>query len=355
MLSVREKIKIGSCAGTSATCSVSFSFRAYSPNTVRSRFLLTIGVRVASWQYGHDWSLWYLWGCLDWISRLDILVLALTFAYIVIVAGRGSCRCSQARCESHAHLRALRDDLRRRVRTLQSIASVAPYLGLAGTCFGVLDSFKGVGMQKAAAMAMWTTYIAASLLTTASGLLVALAAASSSNYLSWRTDKLELKADPQWCLPKYPLRGQFSKLPAFALLAAPTLAAVLVAFSGFFSFHGPMGLHVRLLQMGALKRNNDSPVQPLFVGLSDTSPDGKPDIYLNSKKTSWETLGSSVCDNLQNQPQPTVYVESEGEVRWDYVAMVIDSVRTHCGDVVLLTSAPAVSSGDARRSGRSKK
>jgi len=239
--------------------------------------------------------------------------------------------------------------------TLQAIAYIAPYLGLAGTCFGILESFRGVGMQRAAAMAMSATYISASLLTAASGLLLALAATSSASYLFWLTDKLELKAGPHWCIPKHPLKGQFSKLPAFALLAAPTLAAVLVAFSSFSSFRGPMGLQVRLLQMGGLDRNNDSRVQPLFVGLSSVSPDGKPDIYLNSKKTSWDNLGSSACDDLEIQPQPTVYVESEGDVRWSYVAMAIDSVRTHCDDVVLLTTAPAISSGDTRRSGRSKK
>jgi hypothetical protein len=129
-----------------------------------------------------------------------------------------------------------------------------PYLGLAGTCFGILDSFKGVGMQRDAAIAMLTTYIAASFLTTVAGLLVALAAAGLSNYLLWLRDKLELKADPHWrslagnsaagsrIFPKYPLKRQLSKLPAFALIAAPGLAGVLAAFMSFSSFPPPSGL-----------------------------------------------------------------------------------------------------------------
>jgi biopolymer transport protein ExbD len=309
----------------------------------------------------------YLWDRLDWISRLDVFVLAVTLAYVALVFSRDSYYCREAYRASGANVRARIVDLNQRVRTLQSIATAAPYLGLAGTCFGILDSFRGIGMQKDAARAMLATYIAASFLTTLAGLLVALAAAGSSNYLLWLIDKLELKSDPHWrCLagnsvpgsrifPKYPLKGKFSNLPAFALIAAPGLAVVLAAFMSFSSFRGPVGLEVRLLKPGDLETGNGSLVQPLVIALSDTSADEKPEIYLNSKKTTLDNLDSSVCNNLKSQPQPSVYVESDDNVRWANVAMVIDSARAHCDDVILLTIAPDLGSGHTRRSSKPKK
>jgi biopolymer transport protein ExbD len=327
--------------------------------------------------YGQEWSIGYLWSYLDWISRLDILFLAVMLAYVVVVARRGSYQyrlaCAQVHDLSHAlpwsrPQRALIADLSRGVRTLQSIAFSAPYLGLAGTCFGILESFRGVGMQKAAAMAMITTYIAASLLTTASGLVVALSAASSYNYLLWLIGKLESELvttcefrckDRPPCFrifSKYPLGRQFSKLPGFALIAAPGLAVVLAAFTSFSSFRGPVGLELRLLQPGDLAASKAAPVQPLFIELSEMSAGEKPDIYLNSKRTTWDDLDSSLRNNLKIRPQPTVYVEADDDVQWANVALVIDSVKADSDDVIiLLTIAPEVSSGHARRSGKSRK
>jgi biopolymer transport protein ExbD len=326
-----------------------------------------LGVCVTPWQpYGQEWSVGFLWGCLDWISRLDILVLAALLAYVIIVVGRSSYHCRQAPCESRTHVAALTADLSRRVRTLQSISYAAPYLGLAGTCFGILDSFRPVGMQRDAAIAMLTTYIAASFLTTVAGLPVALAAAGSSNYLLWLIERVEL-VDPHWrglakdsaagcrVFPKHPLRKQFSKLPAFALIAAPGLAAVLAVFMTFSSFRRSVGLEVRLLQIGAIETNNDSRVQPLLVGLSATSPDEKPDIYLNSKKTTWDDLDVSLLNNLKTRSQRSVYIEADDDVRWAYVALLIDSVKAHSNDVVVLTVAPHLNSDHARRSARSRK
>jgi hypothetical protein len=323
-------------------------------------------VSVTSWQaYDLDWNVLYLWDHLDWILRIDILVLAAMLAYVAVVFGRASYRYREASREPAAYARALIVDLNRSVRILRSIATTAPYLGLAGACFGILDSFRGVGMQKGAAMAMFVTNLAHSLPTTMGGLLVALAAAGSSNYVLWLTGKLQLKADPGWdsqagnptrrsrIFPKYPLRRQFSKLPPFALLAAPGLAAVMVAFMSFSTFRSPVGLDVRLLKPGDNKIRG-ALFQPPLITLSEMGADQEPEIYLNSKKTSWDNLSISVCANPQAQSQSTAYVESDKNVRWADVVTAIDSVRAHCDYIILLTTAPEVSSAHARRTNRSK-
>jgi biopolymer transport protein ExbD len=327
-------------------------------------------VCLIAWQtQGQEWSVVYLWGRLDWISRLDVFVLGLMLAFVVIVVGRGSYRCHKACRECRAldrvrHARGtLTADLSRGASTLRSIAFTAPYLGLAGTCFGILDSFRGVGMQRAAAVAMMATNIAASLLTTASGLLVAFSAASSSNYLLWLAGKLDLNVDLYWrnvtkdsavasrVFSKYPLKKQFSKLPAFALLAAPSLAVTLAAFMSFSAFRGPVGLDVRLLQPGDLETSDHALGQPLFIRLSNISTDEKPVIYFNSKKTTWDSLDSSVRNNLELWPQSPIYVEADDDVRWAYVAMVIDNVKTRSDGATLLTIAPRINPGHAPRSG----
>jgi hypothetical protein len=326
-----------------------------------------LAVCFTSWQTSElECNVFYLWDRLDWILRIDISVLAAMLAYVAVVVGRDSYRYREAFRDPGAQVRAFIIDLNRSVRTLRSISTTAPYLGLLGACFGILESFRGVGMQRSAAIAMVTTNLANSLLTTLAGLLVALAAAGSSNYLLWLIGKLELKADPDWhsralnsvresrVFPKFPLRKQFSKLPPFALLAAPGLAVVMVAFMSFSTFRGPMGLPVRL------SRPDDNKIggalfQAPIIALSDVGAFQEPEIYLNSKKTTWDNLGSSVCTNPEAQPQSTVYVESDENIRWAEVVAAIDNVRARCDYIVLLTTAPDVSSTHAHRTSRSKK
>lgn len=323
--------------------------------------------RVTRWQtYDLDWNVFYLWNRLDWILRIDILVLAAMLAYVAVVFGRDSYRYREASQAPVNHVRALIVDLNQSVRILRSIATTAPYLGLAGACFGIVESFRGVGMQKGAAMAMIVTNLSHSLLTTMGGLLVALAAAGSSSYVLWLRAKLELKADPAWPMrtrnsgsvprifPKYPLRRQFSKLPPFAVLAAPGLAVVIVAFMSFSTFRGPVGLDVRLLEPGDLQTSGTR-TRPPLITLSDVGAGQEPEIYLNSKKTTWDNLGISVCTSPEAQSQSKAYVESDENVRWADVVTAIDSVKPHCDYVVLLTTAPKVGSSHGHRTSRSTK
>ncbi len=314
-----------------------------------------LGAYLASWQmYWPEWSIGYLWSTLDWISRLDVYALALILIYVIVLVRRASYRYRQASLESRAgrlSARAQRDlmaCLSRDAGTLQSVASTAPYLGLAGTCLGILESFRGFGMQKAAAMAMTITYIAASLLTTVAGVLVALSSAASYNYLLWLIARLEKRLGLRDRISsKFPLKEKFSKLPAFPLMAAPSLAVALAAFMIFPSFHGPVGLPVRLLKQVELERSRDSSAPPILIGLSEINAYEEPTIYVNSKPTTWDDLDGSLRNMLQARPQTTVYVEADNDVRWAYIATVVDSARTHSDDVVLLTMASEFGSGPA--------
>ncbi len=128
-------------------------------------------------------------------------------------------------------------------------------------------------MQKGAAFAMIVTYNAASLIATAAGVLVALAAAPASNHLVSLRDSLGLIGRsresnfdaPTRLFPKYPLRRQFSKIPAFALLAWPVLAIALSAFMSFSAFHVPVGLELRMIEREP--RHKDT-LRPIVIRIS---------------------------------------------------------------------------------------
>jgi biopolymer transport protein ExbD len=319
---------------------------------------MMLGVCLISWQtYGSEWGAGYLWRQLDLISRLAVFVLGIMLAYVVVVVSRGSYRYHQALGSSRASVRdvqgaflgnrsdegskALAWDLSRGAETLKSIASTAPYLGLAGTCFGILESFRGAGMARAAALAMITTYIAASLVTTASGVLVALSAIVSYRYLFCLVGELESRSiSGPLISSRFPLRGRFAGLPAFALIAAPSLAIAVTAFMTFSVFRYPKGLEVHLLRRAETEANNGSPVQPIIVEISGSSLNTWPEIYVNSQKTELEGLDGLVWNALRVDPRRRVYVEAGKNVRWADVATVIDTVKTHSSDVVLLTIAP---------------
>jgi hypothetical protein len=122
----------------------------------------------------------------------------------------------------------------------------------------------------------------------------------------------------------------------------------------FSTFRSPVGLDVRLLKLGDNKIRG-ALVQPSLIALSDMGADQEPEIYLNSKKTTWDNLGISVCTNPEAQSQSKAYVESDKNVRWADVVTAIDSVKPHCDYVVLLTTAPEVGSSHGHRTSRSTK
>src|ERR1700730_11924848 len=116
------------------------------------------GVCLNSWQpYQCAWSVGYLWRWMNWVVRLDVIVLALMLAGVVAVVTRISYRYLVARRVREidsASRRKLAAVLSIEVGSLKAIASSAPYLGLAGTCVGIMSSlgFGGIAMEKNAAL-----------------------------------------------------------------------------------------------------------------------------------------------------------------------------------------------------------
>jgi biopolymer transport protein TolQ len=73
---------------------------------------------------------------------------------------------------------------------LASIVSGAPFLGLLGTVWGVMEAFSAVAMQQSATIAALAPGVSAALLTTIAGLVVAIPSVFGYNYLFGNTKRL---------------------------------------------------------------------------------------------------------------------------------------------------------------------
>ncbi|MGI9345357.1 MAG: MotA/TolQ/ExbB proton channel family protein [Gammaproteobacteria bacterium] len=74
-------------------------------------------------------------------------------------------------------------ELSRRLPILALIASTAPYVGLFGTVWGVIDSFRGIGNAGQATLVSMAPGIAEALVATALGLFAAIPAAVAHNLI----------------------------------------------------------------------------------------------------------------------------------------------------------------------------
>ena len=84
---------------------------------------------------------------MDWVRRLDVIVLTFMLVYALTVVTRVFSRRQVAqdpRKVDSLGRNKLRADLSVQAHRLKSIASTAPYLGLLGTCFGILNA-PGIG------------------------------------------------------------------------------------------------------------------------------------------------------------------------------------------------------------------
>jgi hypothetical protein len=296
-----------------------------------------------------------LWQSMGLLRRLDVIVLALMLARVIAIVGHAAYRHHSIRRSPATDTNSRKmfaADLSLRLYTLRSIAHTAPFLGLAGSCVGILDSFTGIGMQKSA---MLNLNLSRAPITTAAAYLVTVPAIWSHNYLWTLLDLLRIKISgsvhgtirqPKRCVgvaQNLPLKKQFSGLPSSAVTVAPCLALVIAGFITFSSFDIPRGLPVGLLRTGGRATREEYFTTDPVVIIVAMSGDGSPVLCVNSKKTPLDEVGNTVWGELELRPRRVVYVEAESGVRWTDVANVIDIVELDA-TVVLSTITPDMKS-----------
>jgi len=85
------------------------------------------------------------------------------------------------------------DDLAQRLNFLATVGSVAPFVGLFGTVWGIMNSFFQIGMQQNSSLAVVAPGISEALFATAIGLFAAIPAVIAYNRFSHGVNSLESK------------------------------------------------------------------------------------------------------------------------------------------------------------------
>lgn len=83
------------------------------------------------------------------------------------------------------------DRLARRLNFLATVGTVAPFVGLFGTVWGVMDSFFRIGAQQNSSLAVVAPGISEALFATAIGLFAAIPAVVAYNRFSYRVNAFE--------------------------------------------------------------------------------------------------------------------------------------------------------------------
>jgi len=87
------------------------------------------------------------------------------------------------------------DRLEESLATLATIGSTSPYVGLFGTVWGIMNSFRGLGNVQSATLAMVAPGIAEALIATAMGLFAAIPAVVAYNRYADKVGRLEVRYD----------------------------------------------------------------------------------------------------------------------------------------------------------------
>jgi MotA/TolQ/ExbB proton channel family len=317
---------------------------------------------------GYQSTVEIIWRASDLVECAIFLGLALMLACTVFVTVRFFRRYTLARGESCAPLvdsasaseqgkKNLAADLSRGVEALQSIAFAAPFLGLAGTCYGILCLFVRISNGKLFSTSAISFELSTALVATAAGIIVAVPAAISYNILRMCLEKFEssrssrpLEATPRTYgfAQTLLLRRRFSRMPAFALIGVPVLA--ILSFFAFFQRFVPLGLPVRIMEIGVSDRDSE----PIIISVVDRSA-SIPALYVNSKEIPWSELGNTLRRQLKARPHWTVYVEGGSDVPWHLIAYPIDVARGLHAEVVLLTARPKIDSVHPAHKAKNKK
>jgi biopolymer transport protein TolQ len=87
------------------------------------------------------------------------------------------------------------DELESQLAFLASAGSVSPYIGLFGTVWGIMNSFRGLANVKQATLAAVAPGIAEALVATAIGLFAAIPAVVAYNRFSYDIERLSNRFD----------------------------------------------------------------------------------------------------------------------------------------------------------------
>ncbi len=280
---------------------------------------------------GCEWTIRFLWRWMSSFGRLDVVVLALILVYLFVVFIHVRCRYYVARRAptiNRASRKTLVGALNIEVASLKSISLTAPYLGLLGTCEGILSAFGGgVAMEKHAFLTMIATRISLALIPTVVGIPVAVVATCFYNYLRQRMDLLEDEVCEQEQprgrhvrgASRFRLTKRFSGFPAFGVIAATGLAIVIRGYMTFASFHTPTGFNVELASVRCEDYGDD---RAIVLHITDGN-----ELFLNYERENRNSLVEHLSEIYSLRESRTLYVLADSDVPFQTVADALDAVE----------------------------
>jgi MotA/TolQ/ExbB proton channel family len=163
-----------------------------------------------------------------------------------------------------------------------------------------MTGLRGIAMVADSALAavMASGAVPVAFITTAAGLLVAIPATWSYNYLRTRIDLLEIEISSDVpvrgsrhfrVIQKFPLAALFSRIP-FPLIAEPSLAILVgVAFMEYSSYETPTGLYIDMTPTTLHCEYGDDRL--IVLHMSDA---GK--VFLNQEQEEWNSLAGRLSE-----------------------------------------------------------
>lgn len=289
------------------------------------------------------WTVDYIWRRMHWPTRLDVLVLEAMLAYVIVVVIYVSYRCHAAHREngsgspdrqSKPSLRKLICGLSIRITNLKTIATVAPYLGLGGTCLGILFAFDLPAAHRRSAIVDVSTSFGVSLITLAAGILVAPLALWAHNFLRVRLERLEgelpgctEKTVGSQIAQRLPLASRFSLVPR-TLVGAPVFGILVVVF-GLLSYHASTGLPIGF---APLRCDGRAPERMIVIRVAK---DGK--LFLNFEQESEEGLRNRLVEIYRMKVDRTIYVNANDDAPFQAVVNAMDIAESVGINVELVT------------------
>jgi biopolymer transport protein ExbD len=234
---------------------------------------------------------------------------------------------------------------------LQAISTAAPFLGLAGTSYGILAEFSGWGISRGSAILYLLMATPSTLLTAAAGMLVAIPAVLIHNVLRNRVERMQRELSVTVAIEDpversfrraqtLPLKRRFSGLPPYALIAAPVFAIVVIVYMLFKPYKLPKGLPVRLPSFPCQPDVLSDRIIVLRVTKSG-------ELFINAEPVRWTDLRSRLSAIYSTRSRRELYLRAEDGIPFQTVADAIDVARKSTGvagsaDVLVFLITPQV-------------
>lgn len=288
-----------------------------------------------------EWSLEGIWRSSDVVLRAIFLALALMLAYTVFFVLRFTRRYFLARREIHSlspddipnFNRAnttLLADLSPGLGIFRGITTAAPFLGLAGTCYGFFAGFQDISGSRATALAYVLGVIVRAPVATIAGILVAIPAAFFHRLIRPRVEALRCRRlsscnsranDPGsfHFAQTLPLKKRFVGPPHYALVAASILACAVMTYMGTKLYPTSTGLPINL------DRDQCAPGIVDRAIVFRVTSEGR--LFLNYELEDRNALAQHLFDIYRLRHDRVLYLEAPDDVPFKNVADAIDLAR----------------------------